>query len=123
MGAPPRGTTAELHLALASTSTVTGVLLQLDRQTRPLPAVRPNFGSGSVWPNRRSPELLGQPDHDPLRTAHEAEAVNVLVLRDLADQFRAVAAQAGNHVVDVVDGEHDAAYAQRVRRRVLRLGS
>ena len=34
-----------------------------------------------------------------------------------------MAAQAGDDVVDVVDGEHDEAYAQRVRRRVLRLGS
>jgi hypothetical protein len=28
-----------------------------------------------------------------------------------------MAAQAGNDVVDVIDYEHDAAYAQRVRRR------
>src|SRR5919109_1558819 len=52
-----------------------------------------------------------------------AEPVDVLVLRDLADEFGAVAAQAGNDVVDVVDGEHDAAYAQRVRRRAFGLGS
>jgi hypothetical protein len=31
--------------------------------------------------------------------------------------------QAGNDVVDVVDSEHDAADAQRVRRRAFRLGS
>ena len=31
--------------------------------------------------------------------------------------------RAGNDVVDVVDSEHDAAYAQGVHRRVLRLGS
>ncbi|MDX6535543.1 MAG: hypothetical protein QOF68_3287 [Gaiellales bacterium] len=31
--------------------------------------------------------------------------------------------EAGNDVVDVVDSEHDAAYAERVRRRVFRLGS
>src|SRR5207247_9867741 len=54
----------------------------------------------------------------------EAEPVEVLVLRDLAEEFGTVlAAQAGNDVVDVVDGEHDAAYAQRVRRRAFRLGS
>ena len=34
-----------------------------------------------------------------------------------------MAAQAGNDVVDVVDSEHDAAYAQRVRRRAFGLGS
>ena len=34
-----------------------------------------------------------------------------------------MAAQAGDDVVDVVDGEHDATYTERVRRRVFRLGS
>jgi hypothetical protein len=34
-----------------------------------------------------------------------------------------VGAQAGDGVVDVVDGEHDAMQAQRVGRRVLRLGA
>jgi hypothetical protein len=34
-----------------------------------------------------------------------------------------VGAQAGDRVVDVVDGEHHAVQAQRVRRRVLRLGA
>ena len=37
-------------------------------------------------------ELLGQSDDDPLRAAHEAEPVDVLVLRDLADEFGTVAA-------------------------------
>src|SRR5256714_15474453 len=64
-----------------------------------------------------SAELLGQSDDDALRATQEAEPVAVLVLRDLADEFGTVAAQAGNDVVDVVDSEHDAAYAQRVRRR------
>ena len=32
-------------------------------------------------------------------------------------------AEAGDRVVDVVDGEHDAMQAQRVGRRVLRLGA
>src|SRR5947208_10986341 len=68
-------------------------------------------------------ELLGQSDNDALRATQEAEPVDVLVLRDLADEFGTVAAQAGNNVVDVVDSEHDAAYAQRVRRRAFRLGS
>src|SRR6476646_1688034 len=70
-----------------------------------------------------SAELLGQSDDDGLRAAQEAEPVAVLVLRDLADEFGTVPAQAGDDVVDVVDGEHDAAYAQRVRRRAFRLGS
>src|ERR671923_2815417 len=70
-----------------------------------------------------SAELLGQSDDDALRATQEAEPVDVLVLRHLADEFGTVAAQAGNDVVDVVDSEHDAAYAQRVRRRAFRLGS
>src|SRR5205814_495164 len=70
-----------------------------------------------------SAELLGQSDDDARRATQEAEPVDVLVLRDLADEFGTVAAQAGNDVVDVVDSEHDAAYAQRVRRRAFRLGS
>src|SRR3712207_8214053 len=77
----------------------------------------------AMWPARRSgaairtsAELLGQSDDDALRATQEAEPVDVLVLRDLADELGTVAAQAGNDVVDVVDSEHDAAYAQRVRR-------
>src|SRR5207237_273466 len=70
-----------------------------------------------------SAELLGQSDDDALRATQEAEPVDVLVLRDLADEFGTAAAQTGNDVVEVVDSEHDAAYAQRVRRRAFRLGS
>src|SRR5205823_6294448 len=68
-------------------------------------------------------ELLSQSDDYALRATQEAEPVFVLILRDLADEFGTVAAQTGNDVVDVVDSEHDAAYAQRIRRRVFRLGS
>src|SRR5215213_5117478 len=70
-----------------------------------------------------SAERLGQSDDDALRATQEAEPVDVLVLRDLADELGAVAAQAGDDIVDVVDSEHDAANAQRVRRREVRLGS
>ena len=37
-------------------------------------------------------ELLGQSDDDALRATQEAEPVDVLVLRDLADEFSTVAA-------------------------------
>src|SRR5436189_709905 len=70
-----------------------------------------------------SAELLGQADDDALRATQEAEPVDVLVLRDHADEFGTVAAQSGNDVVEVLDSEHDAAYAERVRRRAFRLGS
>src|SRR3954447_22866970 len=75
-----------------------------------------------MWSFRLA-DLLGQSDDDALGAAQEAEPVALLVLRDLADEFATVAAQAGNDVVDVVDGEHDPAYTQRVRRRAFRLGS
>src|SRR3954465_9183433 len=80
-------------------------------------------GATRAEPMELSTELLGQPDDDALGATHEAEPVDVLVLRDLADEFGTVAAQAGDDVVDVVDHEHDAAYAQCVRRRAFRLGS
>jgi hypothetical protein len=54
-------------------------------------------------------ELLGESDEDPLGATHEAEPVLVLVLRDFVEKFGAVAAEAGDDVVDVLDGEHDAA--------------
>src|SRR4051794_41424164 len=61
-----------------------------------------------------SAELLGQPDDDALGATHEAEPIAVLVLRDLADEFCTVGAQAVDDVVDVVDREHDAAGAERI---------
>src|SRR4051812_14186577 len=79
-------------------------------------------GSASARSRRFSAELLGESDDDAVRATQEAEPVDVLVLRDLADELGAVAAQAGDDVVDVVDSEHDAANAQRVRWRDLRLG-
>ena len=69
------------------------------------------------------PELLGESDDDALRAADETEPVHVLVLGDFAHEFSAMGAQAREDVVDVVDGEHDATYAQRVRRCVFRLTS
>jgi hypothetical protein len=54
-----------------------------------------------------SAELLGHSDDDALRPTKEAEPVEVLVLRDLVEEFGTVASQAGNDVVDVVDSEQD----------------
>src|SRR5207237_5844687 len=50
------------------------------------------------------------------RASHVAEPVPVLVLGHLADEFRAVLAQASDSVVDAFDCKHDAPEAQRVRR-------
>src|SRR5439155_18307267 len=64
-------------------------------------------------------EFLGQPDHDSLRAADEAEPVLVLVLRDLVYQGRAEGAELSERLIKVVDEEHDAAHAQHVRRHIL----
>src|SRR5262245_20500904 len=70
-----------------------------------------------------SADLFGQGDDDARGAAEVAEPEDGLVLRHLAEEFGAVGAQAGDGVVDVVDGEHDTMQAQRVGRRVLRLGA
>src|SRR5215469_5340632 len=70
-----------------------------------------------------SAELLGQRDDDALRAADVTEPILVLVLRQLANEFGAMGVQAGNHVFNVFDSEHDATYAQCVRRCVFRLSA
>ncbi len=68
-------------------------------------------------------ELFGEPENDALRAADEAEAVFVFVLGDFAHEFSAMGAQALDDVLDVLDGEHDATYAEGIRWCVLRLNS
>ena len=63
-----------------------------------------------------SEEFLGQRDDDACRASYVAESVHVLVLGYLADEFRAMGAQASDSVVDAFDCKHDAPEAQRVRR-------
>jgi hypothetical protein len=65
---------------------------------------------------RRISQLLRQPDDDAPGAAEIAEQEDVLERDDLADQFGAVGVQATDGVLDVVDDEHDAMQAQRVRR-------
>src|SRR5262249_37824082 len=69
------------------------------------------------------PELLGKRDDDALRAADVTEPVHVLVLGDFAYELSAMGTQVREDVLDVVDGEHDATYAQRVHWCVLRLSS
>src|SRR5919205_950979 len=96
---------------------------------RPLPQPDRQRDVGLEWRFRwasmvgASAELLGKSDDDALRATEEAEPVAVLVLRDVADELGTVAAQPGNDVGDVVDGEHDPPYSERVRRRAFRLRS
>src|SRR5829696_2666073 len=63
-----------------------------------------------------SEELFSQRYDDARRASHVAEAVQVLVLGHLADEFSAVGAHASDSVVDAFDCKHDAPEAQRVRR-------
>src|SRR5262245_6033682 len=65
-----------------------------------------------------SAERLGQCDDDALGAPDVAEPILVLVLHHLANELGAVGPQAGEDLVDVVDGEHDATNAQRVHRCV-----
>ena len=54
-------------------------------------------------------DLLGQPDQKSFRPSDVAEPIRVFVLDHLAaDKLRAVFEEPGEHVVDVVDCEHDA---------------
>src|SRR5215211_2455488 len=66
----------------------------------------------------RLPELLGKRDDDALGAAYVGEPIRVLVLHHVADQFGAVGEQARDDVVDVIDGEHDAADPECVHRSV-----
>src|SRR5437879_518192 len=64
------------------------------------------------------PELLGKRDDDALRAADVGEPIRVLVWHYFADQFGAAGEQARDDVVDVIDGEHDAADPECVHRSV-----
>jgi hypothetical protein len=70
-----------------------------------------------------SAELLGQPDENALRAADVTEPILLLVLLQFANEFGAMGAQADKDILDSLDSEHDATYAQRVRRRVFRLNA
>ena len=59
----------------------------------------------------RSAELLGQRDEDAPRVADVTEPVFVLVLHQLANELGAAGAEAGNDILEVVNGEHDATYS------------
>src|SRR5689334_6076459 len=70
-----------------------------------------------------SAKPLGQPHEEPLGATDVTEPIKVLVLRHLADELGAMGAQSSDDIVHVLDGEHDATDAQRVRRSVPRLGA
>jgi hypothetical protein len=61
-----------------------------------------------------SAELPYQCDDEALGAAAVTQPIPVLVLVELdVDEFGVVRVRAGKHVLNVVNGEHDATYAQR----------
>ena len=68
------------------------------------------------------PELLGQPDENALGATDVAEPIHVFVLDYFVDELRAVSAEPGERIVEVVHGEHDTQVAQSVHRGVPVIG-
>src|SRR6266550_3041053 len=68
-----------------------------------------------VW---ASADSLGQPDENALGASDVAEPIHVFVLHYLVDELRAVLAEPGQRIVEVVHGEHDAEVAESVDRSV-----
>src|SRR6266849_3461055 len=52
-------------------------------------------------------DLLGEPDENALGASDVAEPIHVFVLDDFVDELRAVSAEPGERIVEVVHGEHD----------------
>src|SRR5262245_11759513 len=65
--------------------------------------------SGSLMP-----ELLGEPDEDSFGAPDVTEPIRVSVLDHFADELRAVFAEPGEGIVDVLHGEHDAQVTEGV---------
>src|SRR5712691_9523733 len=72
-----------------------------------------------VW---ASADLLGQPDENALGASDVAEPIHVLVLDHFVDELRAVLAEPGQRIVEVIYGEHDAEVAEGVYRGVPVIG-
>src|SRR5688500_17691551 len=62
------------------------------------------------------PELLGKPDENSFGAPDVAEPIRVFVPDYFADELRAVFAEPGERIVDVLHGEHDAQVTERVHR-------
>src|SRR3954466_9843919 len=82
-------------------------------------------GSCATWtssPMSGSADLLGQPDEDALGPSDVAKPIHVFVLDHLVDELRAVPAEPGERIVEVVHGEHDAQVAESVHRGIPVIG-
>jgi hypothetical protein len=80
------------------------------------------LGETSSKTARVPADLLGQPDENALGASHVAEPIHVFVLDHFVDELRAVLAQSGQRIVEVVHGEHDAKIAEGVYRGVPVIG-
>src|SRR6266536_1345960 len=90
---------------------------------RPTSRLPPSTSSSSsAHAYHALPELLGEPDEKSFGSADVAEPIRVLVLNHVANELRAARAESGEHLVDVVHGEHDAEVAERVHRGVPMIG-
>src|SRR3954453_13546650 len=69
-----------------------------------------------------SADLLGQPDENALGASDVAEPIHVFVLDNFVDEIRAMLAEPGQRIVEVVHREHDAEIAESVYRRVPVIG-
>src|SRR5213596_2314333 len=69
-----------------------------------------------------SAEAFCQPDQNALGAPHVAEAIHVFVLDHFVDELRAVLAEPGERIVEVVHREHDAEVAESVDRGVPVIG-
>ena len=69
-----------------------------------------------------SADLLGQPDENALGASDVTEPVHVFVLDHFVDELRAVLAEPGQRIVEVVHREHDAEVAEGVYRCVPVIG-
>ena len=54
-----------------------------------------------------SPDFLGKPDKKSFRPADVAETIHVLILDHFAHELRATLLEARQHVINIIDGEHD----------------
>lgn len=67
---------------------------------------RVGAGSHGIRSGNLLPELFGEPDENSFGAADVAEAVDVCILDDFADDGRPQFAEAGERVVEVFYGEH-----------------
>src|ERR671924_557035 len=81
----------------------------------------PAFGN-DLSPCRASADSLGQPDQNALGASDVAEPIHVFVLDHFVDELRAVLAEPGERIVEVVHGEHDAEVTESVHRGVPVIG-